>query len=497
MAINSVSYTPSSVGNLLTDLTSQYNDKTTQLATGRVSPTYGGLGESRSLSLSLTQSLTSIESYQTSISTASLRLEVMSLSLERMEAIRIEAKDTVDQNDYEVTREGKTTTQTTAKIALDEILNLLNSEVAGYHLFGGGHTSDTPVLDLDTILNGNTTQDGLLAVMEEYQLANLGALGNGRLTTSIAADVVTLTEDGAHDFGFDLAGVTSNLTNVTVTGPAGVDPDTIDVDFTGQPIEGEVISFELTLPNGSTTTVELTATDDPGLQGGFVIGATANDTAVNFQNALNTALEESAQSTLKAASDLIAGNTFFDTFQGKEPLRVDGPPFETATTTSANATDTISWYVGDNTSGDPREDSRAAIDKNLTVSYGARANEGAFASMIESLAVFIAADFSAGDAQAESYYTALSSRANDQLVAKNDISGVATVAMEISAAYQTMDYTESRHQTIKVSYESQISDIEGIDQQRTAAELLQLETQVQASYRATSIMLNLTLADYL
>ncbi len=497
MAINSVSYTPSSVGNLLSDLSAQYNEKTVQLSTGRVSPTYGGLGEARSLSLSLTQSVTAIESYQASISTASLRLEVMSLSLERMEAIRIEGKDTVDQNDYEVTEDGRTTTQTTAQIALEEIINLLNSEVAGYYLFGGGHTSDPPVIELDTILNGNGTQDGLLAVMNEYQLANLGTLENGRLLTSLAADVVTLAEDGAHDFGFDLTGVTSTLTNVTVTGPAGADPDSIDVDFTGQPIEGETIGIELTLPDGSTTTIELTATDDPNLRNGFVIGATPNDTAVNFQNALDTALEESAKSTLKAASDLIAGNTFFDTFQGKEPLRVDGPPFETATTVTANAADTVAWYTGDNSAGNPRDDSRAAIDKNLTVSYGARANEAAFTSLIESLAVFISADFSAGDAEAESYYSALAGRANDNLVAKNDISGVATVAMEISSAYQTMDYTKSRHETIKVSYETQISEIEGVDHQRTAAELLQLETQVQASYRATSIMLNLSLADYL
>ena len=62
-----------------------------------------------------------------------------------------------------------------------------------------------------------------------------------------------------------------------------------------------------------------------------------------------------------------------------------------------------------------------------------------------------------------------------------------------ASAMASMD----RHVQMKSSYEGTIADIEGIDQDQVAAEILQLQTNIEVSYRASSIVFNLTLSDYL
>ncbi len=51
-----------------------------------------------------------------------------------------------------------------------------------------------------------------------------------------------------------------------------------------------------------------------------------NATAANFQAALDTAIQEQAQTSLKAASAVEAADNFFDYAAGGAPQRVDGPP---------------------------------------------------------------------------------------------------------------------------------------------------------------------------
>ena len=78
------------------------------------------------------------------------------------------------------------------------------------------------------------------------------------------------------------------------------------------PNDGDTISFQLTLPDGSTQTVSLQATSSatPG-NGQFSIGATTGATATNLQNALTSAITNLAQTALPAASAMEAGNNFF------------------------------------------------------------------------------------------------------------------------------------------------------------------------------------------
>ncbi|HLJ00221.1 MAG TPA: flagellar hook associated protein, partial [Bradyrhizobium sp.] len=186
------------------------------------------------------------------------------------------------------------------------------------------------VASTDSILNGTTTQAGLKQVIAERAQAD-GTTGLGRLTISqvvTTAPVLPATptssfsvsEDAAGSpFGLKLSAVSSTLTSVTVTPPSG-SPSGFSVTFgTTNPKPGDQIGITFNLPDGTTDSVQLTAsntTPPPAnsfaiatLPGGLPDPAT---TAANLNTALNTAIAKVANTSLVAASAIEAGHEFFD-----------------------------------------------------------------------------------------------------------------------------------------------------------------------------------------
>ena len=152
----------------------------------------------------------------------------------------------------------------------------------------------------------------------------------------------------------------------------------------------------------------------------------------------------------------------------------------------------------DNDLGDPRKDSRATIDENLTVNYGARANEAGYREVIQALASFAVADFSNGQPDNQKFYEAMAQRSYDGLTPPgSESSGIRRNHMEFSAAQRTVKDAETRHRVAEGSVKSVIDEIEGINKEEVATKLLSLRTALEVSYQATSITLNLSLSNYL
>lgn len=510
MAVDTIATSRSYMTKQVTSLSKTLTEKTTQLATGKASTTFGGIGNNRLLDLELTQKVGQIDSYKETIVSASLHIETLNLTLERLEEIRRDAKSALDPNEFVLQSDGQTQSQATAEVLLYEVANLLNTEVAGHYLYGGSDAYSNPVAAIQDILEGADGLDGLKTVMDEFAQANLGVNENGRLdisalTTNYTLGVptdstFTITEDGAHDFGFDISTVTSSLSNVAITGPSGGDPDTFDVQFTGQPTLGDTIAVEFTLPpdHTETFTIELEATSGGG-EGAFAVGADLEETAENLRIAISEALEEEAQTNLKALSDDWAADNFFDTFGGVEPMRIDGPPYDTATALTAGGATTVAWYTGDNSATtNAREDKSAVVDTNLTVNYGARANEQGLTDLMKSLATFVSADFSAGTDNDKLYHSALATELRAVLEPDTaDQSGIVDISTEIAIAHRAIESADDRHDQMRSSYLTTIGEIEGVDNELLAAEILQLQTNIEASYRASSIVYNLSIVDYL
>ncbi|WP_439529763.1 flagellar protein [Pannonibacter sp.] len=512
MAIGSITSSRGYLTQQLTSLSRTLTEKTGQLATGKIATTYGGVGNQRGLDLELTQKVKRIEAYQETITMSRLHIKTLNINLDRLEKLRIQAKDAMDINNFELQADGQTSTQATAEILLTEAISLLNSEVGGHYLFGGSDSSTNPVRQMKEILDGVDGKAGLKQVLSEFWQANRGVSEMGRLDMSALTTTLdgfgapltssfTVTEDGAHDFGFDIKAVTSDLSNLTLTAPTGIDPDSFGVEFTGQPLPGQKITLELALPPAGerTTKIELTSTVSGNAKNTFLIGADLAETAANLRTAITDALKEEASTTLRAASDEWAAASFFDSFGGNPPMRVSGPPYDTATALVDGSATTTSWYIGENTAtSDPRQDKIAAVDDNLRLGYGVRANEQGLTDVIKSLSTFIAGDFSGNTSTDEQYYTALADRMKATIQPQGTArSGIVDITTEVAIAFRSIEYTAERHTVLKSGYQGTIAEIEGVDKETLAVEIVQLQTMLEASYRASSIAMKMSLADYL
>lgn len=478
----------------VTQIQSRLADLQRQLTTGLKSDSFAQLGDGRNLVLALNNQLAQSSSYLTTISTVQTRVEAGATALTRLNDVASELKTGGLQSQFDLGGSGQTSLQTTAGMRLGEIVDLLNLNVADRFLFGGKNTQTTPVVAPSLILDGDTTHAGLKQIISERSQADLGD-GRGRLVLSApTATSVAVAEDASPSpFGFKLSAVNSTLAGATVTGPTGT-PASLTVDF-GLPLpgEGQEISIDLALPDGTTTTLKLVATTaNPPAAGQFSIGPDAATTAANFNAALDAGLQGEAQTTLRAASAVQAGNEFFS----NPPIRVAGPAFATATATVAGtAADTVFWYRGD-ASGTAGNNFIATIGNDTQISYGARADESALRAVVQNAAVLAAVSYSSGDTNASASYAALTQRTSTSLAFEGTQS-VKEIVTDFGLKSATLETAKSNLQTQISTGQTLLDNTQNADPVEIATQLTALVTQLQASFQVTSTLSNLSLANYL
>jgi len=299
-------------------------------------------------------------------------------------------------------------------------------------------------------------------------------------------------------FGFKLAGVNSGLTGANVTGPAGV-PPAISVDVQSNPNPGDTLTLTFTLPDGSTENFTLTATTSatPGVNQ-FTIGATPAATAANLQAALTTGVAKLADTVLVAASALAAANNFFDTDAANPPQRVNGPPFDTATSLVAgNSSNTLMWYTGEDGASPARSTAAARVDPEITVSFGMRANEDALRNAIKNVAVLAAVQFSAGDPNASGQYVALTSRLAGTFTPAQGTQSISDIQIEMANALIIANNAKDRHQQASASITDFLQSIENVSPEQVGTELLAMQTALQASLQTTAMLAKLSLVYYI
>src|SRR6185503_15227908 len=396
----------------LVSMRAQLDELQRQLSTGKKADSYAGLGLDRGVTISLNSQLAAIGGYDDTINTVLTRVGLAQTALGRMAALGGTVKSAMAASGYGADGSGAATAQLTAQSSLDELLGLLNTQAGGRYLFSGRAADQPAVESIDHILNGDGARAGLKQLIAERNQADLGANGLGRLQIPAAAgsQVDIAEETPPTVFGMKLASVTP-LNGATVTGPAG-SPASVSVNFTSNPNPGDAITFAFDMPDGSQEKLTLKATtNSPPGPGEFTIGALTTDTANNFQAALSTAVAKIAVTSLPATSTMAAANNFFDVDAGQPPMRVAGPPFDSATSLVAGTpADTVTWYTGEMGTDSARGTAVAKVDDALTVAYGARANEQAIRSTIANIAVYAVSTFSPSDPNAQARFAALSQR---------------------------------------------------------------------------------------
>ncbi len=310
---------------------------------------------------------------------------------------------------------------------------------------------------------------------------------------------VSLSEDVAGSpFGFKLAGVSSTLTGANVIGPTGA-PAAVSVDFQSNPAPGGALTLTFTLPDGTTEKLTLTATaaNPPGTNQ-FTIGASPAATAANLRTALTAAVTKLADTSLVAASAVAAANNFFDIDAANPPLRVNGPPFDTATSLIAGtAANTVTWYTGEAGTSTARSTGVARVDPAMTISYGMRANEQALRTAVKNVAVFAATTFSSANPNASAQYGALTSCLAINLVPAPGSQSISDIQTDIANAQIMAADAQDRHRQSSATLSDFLQSIENVSPEQVGAELLALQMALQASLQTTALLSRLSLVNYL
>ena len=298
-------------------LNNQLTTLSKQLATGEKSSTYSGIGSGEGFAIAARSQLSSISAFTDTITNVNTIINGANTALQSLSKITGQVQSDAASTPQNLNSTGQTIAQQNALTELSSIVGILNTQVGDRFIFSGSAINTPAVADVNTILNGNGTQAGLKQVIAERAQAD-GTTGLGRLVitapTAAAPNTVSVAEDAAGSpFGLKLSSVSSSLTGATVTGPSG-SPAAVSITLGAtNPNLGDKVTINFNLPDGTTDSVQLTASNaTPPPSGSFAIGATPAATASNLNAALNTAIATLANTSLVAASAVEAGHDFFD-----------------------------------------------------------------------------------------------------------------------------------------------------------------------------------------
>jgi flagellar hook-associated protein 3 FlgL len=315
MSINGVGYASSPLGQAIRSLNDQLSTLSTQLASGQKSTTYSGMGPNEGFAIAARAQLASISSFTDTITNVNTIINATNNALQSLSSIGGQVQNAAAGTPQTLDSTGQTIAQQNAAAEFDSMIGILNSPAGTRYLFSGNAINTPSTASADQIMNGTSTKAGLKQVIAERAQAD-GTTGTGRLViSSPTATSVSVAEDIAGSpFGLKLNDVSSSLTGATVTGPGG-SPAGVSIDLgTTNPNPGDQVNFTFDLPDGTTATVQLTASSTtPPPAGSFSIGATPTDTAASLNAALNTSIGTLANTTLVAASAVAAGDNFFNT----------------------------------------------------------------------------------------------------------------------------------------------------------------------------------------
>ncbi|WP_024517934.1 flagellar protein [Bradyrhizobium sp. Tv2a-2] len=325
MSISSINYGSSVLGQSIQNINQQLTNLSTQLSTGVKATNYAGMGTNEGFAIAARSQLSNITAYGDTMTNVTTIINAANAALQSLSDTVSEVQSEASASPQNLTSTGQTIGQQNAASQLSAMVGMLNTQVGDRYIFSGNAISTPAVASADDILNGSGTQAGLKQVIAERLQADLGSGSppTGRLVLSQPTTTsVQVAEDVAGSpFGLKLASVSSSNASgasppdIAVAGPSG-SPAAITVDLSGgNPSPGDQVTFKFSLPDGTSQSVTLTATNTtPPPSGSFAIDpASSANTASNLNTALNTAITTIANTSLVAASAVAAGNNFFNT----------------------------------------------------------------------------------------------------------------------------------------------------------------------------------------
>jgi flagellar hook-associated protein 3 FlgL len=179
------------------------------------------------------------------------------------------------------------------------------------------------------------------------------------------------------------------------------------------------------------------------------------------------------------------------------PLRVSGSPLGSATSLANGSANTVGWYTGNSGPGPARATATIRIDQAQTVQFGAQANEQAIRQIMQSVAVYAASTTSPTGTNSGAEVAALSQRTASNLTPQAGQQTISDIQTDFANAQSAMKDATARQTQTNNALQTLIDQTEGISQDQVASEILQLQTNLQASYQTTSMLSQLSLVKFL
>ncbi|MBU1176569.1 MAG: hypothetical protein KKH72_14295 [Alphaproteobacteria bacterium] len=325
---------------------------------------------------------------------------------------------------------------------------------------------------------------------------------NAAFADVFQADTVTVAEDGAHAFGIKLNGISTDSSDLTVTAQTTTQPHALQIRVDSLPQEGETITVNYALPDGSTGSFEIAAvTTTPAQRGEFTIGADTDATAANIATAIATQFDHLRDTDLAAVSADLAAESMIAA-NGETPMRVVDPGTGFADAVAMGVADpanTVIWYSGQSTTGSARQTASARVDESTTAYYGVLGNEQGIAELVRATAVMAAESFSTSVTSDSDRFQALAQRQVVRLAEMNNgTSGsIEVIALELGLAQATVGSASERHATYGAQLETMLSEIESVDINEVAMQLLAVRTNLEASYQTMARLADLQLVNFM
>src|SRR6195952_2606463 len=244
MAINSIGYGRTVLGQSVRNLNDQLTTLSAQLTTGKKATTYAGMGVNEGFAVAARAQLSNISAFTDTMAKINTTISAANTALQALADIGDQVQNAATNSSQTLNSSGQTPGQLNAVAELGSMLGILNTQSGDRYLFSGNAIDTPSVADVDAVLNGNGAQAGLKQVISERQQADLGTSGLGRVVMSQPTSTsISVAEDAAGSpFGLKLNAVSSSLTGATVSGPTG-SPPAVSIGLASNPNSGDQISF--------------------------------------------------------------------------------------------------------------------------------------------------------------------------------------------------------------------------------------------------------------
>lgn len=293
MLVNKSMYPVKAGYSAISTMQGQLGKLQTQLGDGQKAQTLAEMGSDRSVSLATRGRLTKLDSFKANIDTVNLRLNFLDQAMTAIGKLKSETRTSATPTSFGENNLTMVSLQQNSKNRLSQLLETLNTSVAGRYLMGGNKTDAPPVATYDKIMHGEGTSAGYLTVAGERLKADQGANSNDTLSnvalprTTIRGpweNTLVISSAEFERFGYKIMSISGNSASTQTSGPTA-DPLAPTVQVTTQPAPGDNITFTMTRRDGSTATFTATAVAN---------GTTPNPDATPPQYEIGSTLEQTA-----------------------------------------------------------------------------------------------------------------------------------------------------------------------------------------------------------